>query len=84
VRAALSIQRTCYNECIVNTPKRGQPRRSDSTVHGSFVGVSRGLVRVALPAKGAGRERWLTRSEAATLLWTCWRYRECKLNIGAL
>ena len=29
----------------------------------------RGLVRVALPAKGPGRDRWLSRSEAAALLW---------------
>jgi hypothetical protein len=34
------------------------------------------LVRVALPAKGRGRNRWLTRSEAAALLSACWRYRE--------
>ena len=41
VRAALNIPRTCYNECIDNTPKRRQPRRSHSTVDSSFVGVSR-------------------------------------------
>jgi integrase len=35
-----------------------------------------GHVRVALPAKGAPRDRWLTRSEAAKLVWACWRYRE--------
>jgi hypothetical protein len=40
VRAAY-IPRTCYNEFIVNTPKRRQPRRSHSTVYGSFVGISR-------------------------------------------
>jgi integrase len=33
-------------------------------------------VRVALPPKGAPRDRWLTRTEAARLLWACWRYRE--------
>jgi integrase len=35
-----------------------------------------GLVRVALPAKGSPRDRWLNRSEAAKLIWACWRYRE--------
>ena len=35
-----------------------------------------GVVRVTLPAKGAPRDRWLTRDEAAKLLWACWRYRE--------
>ena len=39
-------------------------------------GLHRGVVKVALPAKGAPRDRWLTRDEAAQLLWTCWRYRE--------
>src|ERR1700738_5010621 len=41
VRAALDIPRTCHNECIVNTPKRRQPRRSHSAVNSSFVGVPR-------------------------------------------
>ena len=35
-----------------------------------------GLVRVTLPAKGPPRDRWLTRDEAAKLIWACWRYRE--------
>ncbi len=35
-----------------------------------------GLVRITLPPKGLPRDRWLTRSEAAKLIWTCWRYRE--------
>jgi integrase len=44
--------------------------------HHAREGLHRGLVRVALPAKGRGRDRWLTRSEAAALLWVCGRYRE--------
>ncbi len=39
-------------------------------------GLHRGIVKVALPPKGAPRDRWLTRDEAAQLVWTCWRYRE--------
>ena len=35
-----------------------------------------GTVRVSLPPKGPPRDRWLTRSEAARLIWACWRYRE--------
>jgi integrase len=35
-----------------------------------------GTVRVTLPVKGPPRDRWLTRSEAAKLIWACWRYRE--------
>lgn len=33
-------------------------------------------VPVWMPAKAAPRERWLTRDEAAKLIWNCWRYRE--------
>lgn len=34
------------------------------------------IVSVVLPEKGGARERWLTRSEAAHLILTTWRYRE--------
>jgi integrase len=34
------------------------------------------IVSVVLPEPGAARERWLTRSEAAHLILTTWRYRE--------
>jgi integrase len=34
------------------------------------------IVSVVLPEKPVGRERWATRSEAASLLWAGWRFRE--------
>ena len=34
------------------------------------------VIHVALPEKGEARDRWLTRNEAAKLIWTCWRHRE--------
>lgn len=43
-------------------------------------GLHRGQVRVVLPEKGEARMRWLKRSEAAKLLWTCWRYREVQMR----
>jgi integrase len=53
--------------------------------HHAKEGFHRGLVRVVLPEKGLPRERWLTRSEAAALLWACWRYRETQtVHIGKL
>lgn len=39
-------------------------------------GLHVGTVNVRLPDKGAPRDRWLTRSEAAKLLWACWRAKE--------
>jgi len=44
--------------------------------HHAKEGLHRSTVRVALPAKGQARQRWLTRDEVARLLWTCWRNRE--------
>jgi integrase len=53
--------------------------------HHAREGFHRGVVRVVLPEKGLPRERWLTRSEAAALLWACWRYRETQtVHIGRL
>ena len=38
-----------------------------------------------MPEKGLPRERWLSRSEASALLWTCWRYRETQtIHVGRL
>ena len=48
--------------------------------HHAAEGYHRGVVRVILPAKGASRDRWLTRDEAARLLWTCWRNREVQIR----
>lgn len=39
-------------------------------------GYTREVVEVTLPAKSQAKVRWLTRDEAARLLWTCWRTRE--------
>lgn len=44
--------------------------------HHAKEGLHRGVVRVALPQKGQPKDRWLTRSEVAKLVWVCWRYRE--------
>jgi hypothetical protein len=42
-----------------------------------------GTVSVWLPEKGEARERWLTRSEAARVIWTAWRYREVQtIHVG--
>jgi integrase len=48
--------------------------------HHAEEGLHREIVKVALPKKGPPRERWLTRSEAARLLWACWRHRELQLR----
>jgi integrase len=44
--------------------------------HHAKEGLHRGIVHVVLPLKGPPRTRWLTRDEAAKLLWVCWRAQE--------
>jgi len=44
-------------------------------------GKCNAIVEVALPEKAHPRERWLTRSEAAKLIWHCWRYRELQKGV---
>ena len=41
-------------------------------------GLHREVVKVALPEAGHPRSRWLTRSEAARLVWAAWRFREAQ------
>jgi len=50
--------------------------------HHAREGLHRGVVRVALPARGAARQRWLSRSEVARPLWTCWRSREVQEGVS--
>jgi integrase len=44
--------------------------------HHSSENLHHGVVKVKLPEKGEARLRWLERSEAARLLWACWRHKE--------
>ena len=70
--------------CAVYAKHRGNfggARRDLETLraainHHAKEGFHRGVVRVSLPPKGEARDRWLTRKEAAELIWCCWRYRE--------
>jgi integrase len=39
-------------------------------------GLCNKVVEVVLPPERPPRERWLTRSEAARLIWSAWQYRE--------
>ena len=71
-------------ECRAYVKSRGKTggARSDLETmraainHHGKENLHHGVVRVTLLPKGAPRDRWLTRAEAARLLWTCWRYRE--------
>ncbi|MCA1433456.1 site-specific integrase [Bradyrhizobium sp. BRP20] len=61
--------------------KRGGARRDLEDLraaigHHTAEGYHREIVKVSLPEKGQPRDKWLTRSDAAKLVWTCWRYNE--------
>jgi len=59
---------------------RTRPRRKDGSIACSNLHRKEGLcseiVGVALPEKAQARDRWLTRKEAAAMIWAAWRYRE--------
>lgn len=60
---------------------KGGSRRDLETLraaigHHAKQNLHHGIVHVSLPEKGEARERWLTRSEAAQMIWVCWRHRE--------
>jgi integrase len=44
--------------------------------------LHREIVRVVLPEKGEARQRWLTRPEAARLIWSAYRYREMQKGVA--
>jgi hypothetical protein len=72
--------RTCA-AYVKHRGNRGGARRDLETFraainHHAKEGFHRGMVRVSLPRKGEARDRWLTRKEAAALIWHCWRHRE--------
>jgi integrase len=44
--------------------------------HHAAEGFHREIVKITLPERGEPRDKWLTRGDAANLIWTSWRYRE--------
>ena len=50
--------------------------------HHAKEGLHRGVVRVPLPPRGRPRQRWLTRPEAARLLWACLANKEHQKGIA--
>jgi integrase len=81
------INRNKCNEYVKKRGKKGGARRDledlrSAISHHADEGFHRGIVKVKLPKKGPPRDRWLTRKEAATLLWECWRAREVQTWSG--
>lgn len=72
--------RTC-RAYAASRPGMGGARRdlqdlSAAIGHHHLEGLHRESIKIWLPPKGSARERWLSRSEVAKLVWTCWRARE--------
>jgi hypothetical protein len=74
---------------ISNGGGQGGARRDLETLraainHHSKENLHYGNVSVWLPKGGEPRDRWLTRSEAAKMIWTAYRYRETQtIHVGA-
>ncbi|QWG14275.1 site-specific integrase [Bradyrhizobium sediminis] len=75
------ITKAKCNEYVKERGNTGGARRDledlrAAVEHHADEGFHRGVVKVKLPRKGPPRDRWLTRAEAASLIWSCWRARE--------
>lgn len=73
VRGATATQQGWHNS---SSARRDLEDLRAAINHHSAEGYHRAIVKVWLPEKPKRRERWLTRHEAAALLWTLYRYRE--------
>ncbi|WP_051396544.1 tyrosine-type recombinase/integrase [Bradyrhizobium elkanii] len=75
------VNKAKCNEYVKKRGNNGGSRRDLEDLraaieHHADEGYHRGLVKVKLPKKGPPRDAWLTREQAAKLLWICWRARE--------
>jgi integrase len=75
------VSSAACREFVIKRGKRGGARADLETLraainHHARENLHNAVVQVTLPPKGAPRDRWLERNEAARLLWTCWKYRE--------
>lgn len=81
---AMKLAEVNGQKCRAYVKERGSPggaRRDLEDLRAAInyhakEGLHRGVVRVSLPEKGEARDRWLTRTEAAKLIWAAWRFRE--------
>jgi hypothetical protein len=64
-------------------PRRELTDLTSAINHHRKEGFCSQVVSVVLPARGEPRDRWLTRSEAARLLWAAWRFRQVTPNGAA-
>jgi len=75
------VNKAKCNEYVKKRGNNGGSRRDLEDLraaieHHADEGYHRGVVKVKLPKKGPPRDVWLTRDQAAKLLWICWRARE--------
>ena len=69
-------ERTGGRKSGVGGARRDLEELRAAVAHHAEKRLHRGHVNVWLPDRGQPRDRWLTRDEAAALLWACWRARE--------
>lgn len=67
--------------CSPAAPRRELEDLRAAITHHRKEGLCSEVVEVTLPPKPPSRERWLTRQEAARLLYAAWRYREVQKGV---
>lgn len=84
-RTLAEVSTATCKEYVKSREKNGGARRDLEDLraaigHHAAENLHRAVVNVWLPPKGSPRDRWLTRSEVARLLWVCWRHRETQIR----
>lgn len=72
--------KTC-RDYVATRPGQGGARRDLEVLRAAINNHSGqnlhfGTVNVTMPAKGESRQEWITRDQAAAIIWSAWRYRE--------
>lgn len=80
-KSLADINRKTCEDYVSRRGVRGAARRELEDLRAAIrhhweAGLCAALTPVVLPERGEARERWLTRSEAARLLWAAWRLRQ--------
>src|SRR4029077_10541976 len=72
--------KTC-RDYVASRPGSGGARRDLEVLRAAINNHSAqnlhfGTVNVTMPPKGEARQEWITRDQAAAIIWSAWRYRE--------
>jgi integrase len=81
VKTLIQVNPKTCRDYVASRPGRGGARRDLEILRAAInnhaaQNLHFGTVNVTMPAKGEARQEWITRDQAAAIIWAAWRYRE--------